>query len=82
MASHPQGQPVNPFLVPDEMECWPVALPPRGNATVVVHHEMGPASVIDAEQFLITGGASLASSHGVKLQDLILGEPCTGASET
>jgi hypothetical protein len=70
----PQRQPANPFLIPDEMECWPVALPPRGNATVFVHHEMGLASVNEAWQFLITRGASLASTHGVSPQDLILGK--------
>lgn len=72
---HPQRQPANPFLIPDEMECWPVALPPRGNATVFVHHEMALASVNDAWQFLIARSASLASSHGVKPQDVILGKP-------
>ncbi|KAH9958780.1 hypothetical protein BC827DRAFT_551513 [Russula dissimulans] len=68
----PQRQQANAFLLPDAMECWPVALPPRGNATVFVHHEMELASVNDAWQFLVTRGASLASSHGVKPQDLIL----------
>ncbi|KAH9977429.1 hypothetical protein BJV74DRAFT_888489 [Russula compacta] len=68
----PQRQPANTFLIPDEMECWPVALPQRGNATVFVHHEMALASVNDAWQFIIARGASLASSHSVKPQDLIL----------
>ncbi|KAI0295110.1 hypothetical protein B0F90DRAFT_1670229 [Multifurca ochricompacta] len=40
-----QRQPASPFLIPNEMECWPVALPPRGNATLFVHHETGLASV-------------------------------------
>jgi len=70
----PQRQPANPFMIPDEMECWPVALPSRGNATVFVHHEMELTSVNDAWRFLIARGASLASSHGVKPQDLILGK--------
>lgn len=69
----PQRQPANPFLIPDEMECWPVALPPRGNATVFVHHETGLACVNDAWKFLIAHGASLASTHGINPQDLILG---------
>lgn len=72
--SIPQRQPANAFLLPDEMECWPVALPPRGNATVFVHHETGLASVNDAWQFLIARGASLASAHGTKPQDIILGK--------
>lgn len=72
--SIPQRQPANAFLLPDEMECWPVALPPRGNATVFVHHETGLASVNDAWQFLIARGASLASAHGIKPQDIILGK--------
>jgi hypothetical protein len=70
----PQRQPANAFLLPDEMECWPVALPPRGNATVFVHHETGLASVNDAWQFLIARGASLASTHGIKPHDIVLGE--------
>jgi hypothetical protein len=69
----PQRQPANAFLLPDEMECWPVALPPRGNATVFVHHEMGLPSVNDAWQFLIARGASLASTHAIKLHHIILG---------
>ena len=70
---HPQRQPANAFLLPGEMECWPVALPPRGNATVFVHHETGLASVNDAWQVLIARSASLASTHGIKPQDIILG---------
>jgi hypothetical protein len=70
----PQRQPANAFLLPGEMECWPVALPPRGNATVFVHHETGLASVNDAWQFLIARGASLASTHGIKPQEIILGK--------
>ena len=69
----PQRQPANAYLLPDEMEGWPVALPPRGNATVFVHHETGLASVNDAWQFLIARGASLASTHGIKPHDIILG---------
>ena len=70
----PQRQPASPFPIPDEKECWPIALPPRGNATVFVHHETGLDSVNDAWQFLITRGAELASTHGVDPQDLILGK--------
>jgi hypothetical protein len=74
IGSIPQRQPANAFMLPDEMECWPVALPPRGNATVFVHHETGLASVNDAWQFLIARGASLTSAHGIKPQDIILGK--------
>lgn len=69
----PQRQPANPFLIPGELECWPVALPPRGTATVFVHHETGLTSVNNAWQLLIAHGTSLASAHGVKPQDVILG---------
>ena len=69
----PKRQPANAFLLPDEMECWPVALPLRGNATVFVHHEMELASVNDAWQFLIARCASLASTHVIKPHDIILG---------
>ncbi|KAI9509001.1 hypothetical protein F5148DRAFT_1283415 [Russula earlei] len=68
----PQRQPATPFLIPDEMESWPVALPPRGNATVFVHHEMELASVNDTWKFLVARGASFASTHGIKPQDLII----------
>jgi hypothetical protein len=74
ISSIPQRQPANAFLLPDELECWPVALPPRGNATVFVHHEVGLTSVNDAWQLLIACGASLASAHGIQPQDIILGE--------
>jgi hypothetical protein len=60
IGSIPQCQPTNAFLLPDEMECWPDALPPRGNATIFVHHEIGLASVNDAWQLLIACGESLA----------------------
>jgi hypothetical protein len=72
--SIPQRQPANAFLLPDELECWPVALPPRGNATVFVHHEVGLTSVNDAWQHLIARSASLASAHGMQPHDIILGE--------
>ncbi|KAI0255628.1 hypothetical protein BJV78DRAFT_1279363 [Lactifluus subvellereus] len=68
----PQRQPASPFLIPGELECWPVALPPRGSATLFVHHKTGLTSVNNAWQLLIAHGASLASTHGVKPQDLIL----------
>ena len=71
---HPQRQPANAFLLPDEMECWPVALPPRGKATVFVHHETELASVNDAWQFLIARCASLASTHGIKPHGIISGK--------
>lgn len=74
VGSIPQRQPANAFLLPDELECWPVALPPRGNATVFVHHEVGLTSVNDAWQLLIARGASLASTHGIQPHDIILGE--------
>jgi hypothetical protein len=74
IGSIPQRQPANAFLLPDQLECWPVALPPRGNATVFVHHEAGLTSANDAWQLLIASGASLASTHGIQPQDIILGE--------
>ncbi|KAI0278988.1 hypothetical protein BC826DRAFT_887599, partial [Russula brevipes] len=67
-----QRQPASPFPIPDEMECWPVALPPRGNATVFVHHELGLASANAAWKLLVARGASLASTHGIQPQDLML----------
>ncbi|KAI0274114.1 hypothetical protein BGY98DRAFT_1178611 [Russula aff. rugulosa BPL654] len=69
--SIPQRQPANAFLLPDELECWPVALPPRGNATAFVHHEAGLTSVNDAWQFLIACGASLASTHGIQRKAVV-----------
>ena len=74
MGSIPQRQPANAFLLPDELECWPVALPLRGNATVFVHHELGLTSVNDAWELLIAHSASLASTHGIQPHDIILGE--------
>ncbi|KAH9003771.1 hypothetical protein EDB86DRAFT_2273783 [Lactarius hatsudake] len=68
----PQRQPANPFILPDEMECWPVALPPRGNAVLFAHHETGLASVNAAWRLLIARGATLASMHGIVPQDVIL----------
>ncbi|KAH9018940.1 hypothetical protein EDB84DRAFT_1566241 [Lactarius hengduanensis] len=68
----PQRQPANPFILPDEMECWPVALPPRGNAVLFAHHETGLASVNAAWRLLIARGATLASTHGFMPQDVIL----------
>jgi hypothetical protein len=70
----PLRQPANAFLLPDELEYWPVPLPPRGNATVFVHHEVGLTSVNDTREFLIACGASLASMHGIQPQEIILGE--------
>ncbi len=70
----PQRQPASPFMLPDEMECWPVALPPRGNAVLFAHHETGLASVNAAWHLLIGQGATLASTHGIMPQDLILGK--------
>ncbi|KAI9435458.1 hypothetical protein H4582DRAFT_2079564 [Lactarius indigo] len=49
----PQRQPASPFALPDEMECWPVALPPQGNAVLFAHHETGLASVNAAWRLLI-----------------------------
>ncbi|KAH9054778.1 hypothetical protein EDB87DRAFT_1688903 [Lactarius vividus] len=68
----PHRQPANPFILPDEMECWPVALPPRGNAVLFAHHETGLASVNAAWRLLIARGATLASTHGIMPQDVIL----------
>jgi hypothetical protein len=71
MGSIPQRQPANAFLLLDELECWPVTLPPRGNATAFVHHEAGLTSVNDAWQFLIACGASLASTHGIQRKAVV-----------
>ncbi|KAI9451413.1 hypothetical protein BJY52DRAFT_1419138 [Lactarius psammicola] len=68
----PQRQPASPYILPDEMECWPVALPPRGNAVLFAHHETGLASVNAAWRLLIAHGATLASTHDIMPQDLIL----------
>lgn len=68
----PQRQPASPYILPDEMECWPVALIPRGNAVLFAHHEKGLASVNAAWRLLIAHGATLASTHGIMPQDLIL----------
>ncbi len=70
----PQRQPASPYILPDEMECWPVALPSRGNAVLFAHHETGLASVNAAWRLLIAHGAMLASTHGIMPQDLILGK--------
>ncbi|KAH9023074.1 hypothetical protein EDB85DRAFT_2151374 [Lactarius pseudohatsudake] len=56
------------------MECWPVALLPRGNAVLFAHHEMGLASVNAALHLLIARSAMLASTHSIMPQDVILGE--------
>jgi len=68
----PQRQLANPSLIPNEMGCPPVALPPRGNATVFARHETGLTCVNDAWKFLIAHGASLALTHGINPQDPIL----------
>ncbi|KAH9034468.1 hypothetical protein EDB85DRAFT_2144325 [Lactarius pseudohatsudake] len=57
---------------PDEMECWPVALPPRGNAVLFAHHETGLASVNAAWHLLITRSVTLTSTHSIMPQDVIL----------
>ena len=70
----PQRQPASPYILPDGMECWPIALPPRGNAVLFAHHETGLASVNTAWRLLIAHGTSIASTHGIIPQDLILGK--------
>ena len=69
---HPQ--PASPFILPDEMECWPIAMPPRGNAVLFVHHESGLASINAAWRLLIAHGTAVASTHGIMPQDVILGK--------
>ncbi|KAH9034250.1 hypothetical protein EDB85DRAFT_2144518 [Lactarius pseudohatsudake] len=68
-ATAPARKSVHP---PDEMECWPVALPPRGNAVLFAHHEMGLASVNTAWHLLIARSATLALTHSIMPQDVIL----------
>jgi hypothetical protein len=67
---HPQ--PASPFILPDELECWPMALPPRGNAVLFVHNETRLVSVNAAWRLLIAHGATIASMHGIMPQDVIL----------
>ena len=69
---HPQ--PASPFILPDELECWPMALPPRGNAVLFVHNETGLVCVNAAWRLLIAHGATVASTHGIMPQDVILGK--------
>ena len=69
-----QPQPASPFMLSDELECWPIALPPRGNALLFAHHETGLVSVNAAWRLLIAHGSALASTHGILPQDVILGE--------
>ena len=69
---HPQ--PASPFILPDEMECWPIAMPPRGNAVLFVHHESGIVSINAAWRLLIAHGTAVASTHGIMPQDVILGK--------
>ena len=69
---HPQ--PASPFILPDEMECWPIAMPPRGNAVLFVHHESGIVSINAAWRLLIAHGTAKASTHGIMPQDVILGK--------
>ncbi|KAF8266686.1 hypothetical protein EI94DRAFT_1786796 [Lactarius quietus] len=67
-----QPQTASPFILPDELECWPIALPPRGNAVLFAHHESALGSVNAAWRLLIAHCTSLASTHGIMPQDVIL----------
>ncbi|KAH9022585.1 hypothetical protein EDB85DRAFT_1895211 [Lactarius pseudohatsudake] len=68
-ATAPARKSVHP---PDKMECWPVVLPLRGNAVLFAHHETGLASVNAAWHLLIARSATLASTHSIMPQDVIL----------
>ncbi|KAI0289110.1 hypothetical protein BC826DRAFT_1107217 [Russula brevipes] len=65
------GLPTGTSLFPDDGECWEIPLL-EGNADVRVCHKTGLASAKAAWEFLVVNGASLASTHGVEPQALIL----------
>ena len=69
---HPQ--PASPFILPDEMECWPIAMPPQGIAVLFVYHESELMSTNAAWRLLIAQGTAVASTQGIMPQDVILGK--------
>jgi len=69
---HRSSPPIATSSISDKRECWLVPLPPNGSPSARVSYDMRLIPVKHAREFLLAHGASLASKHGVEVQDLIL----------
>ncbi|KAI0061298.1 hypothetical protein BV25DRAFT_1857529 [Artomyces pyxidatus] len=67
-----ERQQASPFPLPGDLEGWPIALLPQSSVTMFVHHEGRLASVNDAWKYLLEKAQSLAKTHGVEPQDILL----------
>ncbi|SJL00653.1 uncharacterized protein ARMOST_03966 [Armillaria ostoyae] len=65
-------QPVNPFSLTDDIQCWPIVVPPGAQIDCDITHEQSIANTTDAWRFLMQESRSLASELGIQPHDLIL----------
>ncbi|KLO11649.1 hypothetical protein SCHPADRAFT_461161 [Schizopora paradoxa] len=65
-------QDVYPFILPGELEGWPLSLNAQEEISIIVRHTARMESVNEAWRFLIREARSIANNAGVKPQDIIL----------
>ncbi|KAK0451105.1 hypothetical protein EV421DRAFT_1212283 [Armillaria borealis] len=65
-------QPVNPFSLTDDIQCWPIVVPPGAQIDCDITHEQSIANTADAWRFLIQESRTLSSELGIQPHDLIL----------
>ncbi|KAK0228791.1 hypothetical protein IW262DRAFT_1293500 [Armillaria fumosa] len=65
-------QPVNPFSLTDDIQCWPIVVPPGAQIDCDITHEQSIAHTADAWRFLMHESRSLAGELGIQPHDLIL----------
>ncbi|KAK0239902.1 hypothetical protein EDD85DRAFT_949762 [Armillaria nabsnona] len=65
-------QPVNPFSLTDDIQCWPIVVPPGAQIDCDITHEQSIANTADAWRFLMQESRSLAGELGIQPHDLIL----------
>ncbi|KAI0310774.1 hypothetical protein OF83DRAFT_1178204 [Amylostereum chailletii] len=68
----PDRQQARPFLLPDGLEGWPLAMLPQATVTVFSRRQTHIASVNEAWKVLADQAAALGARHGVDPHELIL----------
>ncbi|VDB88484.1 unnamed protein product [Peniophora sp. CBMAI 1063] len=71
-SGRPHREQARPYLLPDELEGWPIALMPQGKATVFTSRRENLTCGSEAWRYFLKHAPAIAQRHGVAVHSILL----------
>ncbi|RDB19620.1 hypothetical protein Hypma_013247 [Hypsizygus marmoreus] len=65
-------QPIDPFSLPGDANCWPIAVPPNAQIDCLVIQSSFISHIGGAWRFLLLDGKDLAMKYGIKPEEIMM----------